>query len=199
MNTQRLWFQIAAFLALVWGGVAAVMWSTEEHVFTPEKTLALMQGAPWMKGERISGRQRSLYLDEVIRSVSKLDFSQRNRLREDGQEVIDQFMATLSDEEKSDYITRVFEGHFQAVMKGIDKLPPEERRRITGAIHRDMKKRAAKSPEMQFLVDQDSASFDKNFTKDMALFFKDAPASAKLEMGPMLEAFHARMQGFRVR
>ncbi|MBL9134108.1 MAG: hypothetical protein JNG86_23040 [Verrucomicrobiaceae bacterium] len=199
MQLQRLWFQIAAFLALVWGGVAAVMWYTEDQVFTPEKTLVLMNEAPWVEGRRVSERERSQYLDKVIHSVSRLDFSQRDEMREDGQETIDRFMGTLTDEEKNDYITRVIEGHFMAVMKGIDKLPPDERRRITGAIHRDMKKRAAKSPEMQFLVDQDPAAFDKNFTKDMGMFFKSAPPSSKMEMAPMLEAFHARMQGFRMR
>jgi hypothetical protein len=60
-----------------------------------------------------------------------------------------------------------------------------------------MKKRAAKNHEMQMLMDMDPAGFEKNFTQDMGLFFKEAPLSAKLEMAPMLEAFHARMQGLR--
>ena len=47
MPVQRLWLQVAAFLALVWAGVAAVMWVTEDSVFSPEKTLALMEQAPW--------------------------------------------------------------------------------------------------------------------------------------------------------
>lgn len=198
MNIQRLWFQVLAVLVLVWAGVWAVMWSTEDQVFTPEKTLALMEGAPWLHDKRISERERREYLDTVIRSVVKLDFNQRSTMREDGEETINHFMDSLADEEKSDYITRVIEEHFLAVMKGIDKLPAEERRRIAGTIHRDMKKRAAKNPEMQMLVDQDAASFEKNFTADMGMFFKNAPLSAKLEMAPMLEAFHARMQGLRV-
>lgn len=199
MQVQRLWIQVAAFLALVWGGVAAVMWYTEGDVYTPEKTLVLMQQAPWASGERISERQRTQYLDQVIHAVTKLDFSQRDRMREDGQETIDRFMNSLTEEEQADYITRVIEEHFMAVMRGIDKLPADERRRITGTIHRDLKKRAAKNPEVQLLVDQDAAAFEKNFTKDMGVFFKSAPTSAKLEMAPMLESFHARMQGLRVR
>ena len=199
MNIQRLWFQVFAVLVLVWAGVWAVMWTTEDQVFTPEKTLALMNGAPWYQEKRISERERHEYLSAVISSVSKLDFNQRNTMREDGEEAIDHFMNSLTDEEKGEYITRVIEEHFTAVMKGIDKLPAEERRRITGTIHRDMKKRAAKNPEMQMLVDQDSAAFEKNFTTDMGMFFKSAPLSAKLEMAPMLEGFHARMQGLRMR
>lgn len=197
MQTQRLWLQVAAFLVLVWAGVAAVMWATEDYVFTPEKTLALMSESPWYENERLGHEQRMQHLDKVITSVVKLDFSQRARMREDGEETIDRFMKSLTDEEKGEYIGRVVEEHFNAVMKGIDKLPAEDRRRIVGSIHRDMKKRTAKNPEMQLLIDMDPAGFEKNFTKDMGLFFKEAPLSAKLEMAPMLESFHARMQGLR--
>lgn len=197
MQTQRLWLQVAAFLVLVWAGVAAVMWATEDYVFTPEKTLALMSESPWYENERLGHEQRMQHLDKVITSVVKLDFSQRARMREDGEETIDRFMKSLTDEEKGEYIGRVVEEHFNAVMKGIDKLPAEDRRRIIGTIHRDMKKRTAKNPEMQLLIDMDPAGFEKNFTKDMGLFFKEAPLSAKLEMAPMLESFHARMQGLR--
>ena len=197
MQTQRLWLQVIAFLALVWAGVGAVMWVTEDYVFTPEKTLALMNEAPWLEDERLGHEQRMQHLDQVITSVVKLDFTQRARMREDGEETIERFMKSLSDEEKGEYISRVVEEHFNAVMKGIDKLPAEDRRRIVGSIHRDIKKRTAKNPEMQILIDMDPAGFEKNFTKDMGLFFKEAPLSAKLEMAPMLEAFHARMQGLR--
>ena len=197
MQTQRLWLQVAAFLVLVWAGVAAVMWATEDYVFTPEKTLALMSESPWYENERLGHEQRMQHLDKVITSVVKLDFSQRARMREDGEETIDRFMKSLTDEEKGEYIGRVVEEHFNAVMKGIDKLPAEDRRRIIGSIHRDIKKRTAKNPEMQLLIDMDPAGFEKNFTQDMGLFFKEAPLSAKLEMAPMLESFHARMQGLR--
>ena len=62
-----------------------------------------------------------------------------------------------------------------------------------------MKKKSAKNPEMQMMLDQDAASFEKSFTKDMGLFFKEAPLSMKLEMAPMLEAMQGRMQGMRMR
>ena len=197
MQTQRLWLQVIAFLVLVWAVVAAVMWLTEDYVFTPEKTLALMSESPWYENERLGHEQRMQHLDKVITSVVKLDFSQRARMREDGEETLDRFMKSLTDEEKGEYIGRVVEEHFQAVMKGIDKLPAEDRRRIIGTIHRDMKKRTAKNPEMQLLIDMDPSGFEKNFTKDMGLFVKEATLSAKLEMAPMLESLHARMQGLR--
>lgn len=199
MNIQRFWLQIAAFLILVWGAVAVVMWMTEDSVFTPEKTLSLMEGAPWFDNEDLGHEQRQQYLDKVITNVIKLDYSQRNTMREDGQETVDRFMKSLTDEEKAEYISRVVEEHFKAVMKGIEKLPAEDRRRIIGGIHRDMKKRTAQNPELQMLVGEDPVAFEKNFTKDMGFFFKEAPLSAKLEMAPMLETMHARMQGLRMR
>ena len=197
MNLQRFWFQIAAFLLLVWGVLGVVMWATEDSVFTPEKTLALMEHAPWFEDDSLGHEQRMQYVDKVITSVIKLDFAQRNIMREDGQETMERFFKSLTDEEKSEYIGRTVEENFKAVMRGIDKLPPEERRRVIGSIHREMKKKTASNPEMQLLLDQDTQGFEKNFNKEMTFFFKEAPLSAKIEMAPMLEGMQARMQGMR--
>jgi hypothetical protein len=199
MNLQRFWLQVAAFLILVWGAVAAVMWVTEDSVFSPEKTLALMAGAPWLEDQNLGAKRRGEHLDKVITSAVKLDLNQRNTLREDGQETVDRFFNSLTDEEKSDYVGRTVADSFNIVMKGIDKLPAEDRRRIIGGIFRDMKKRAADSPEMQLMLGDDPAAFEKNFARDMDLFFKEAPLSAKMKMAPMLEGMQARMQGMRIR
>ena len=199
MPVQRLWLQVAAFLTLVWGAVTVVMWVTEDSVFSPEKTLALMENAPWLADEELGEKQRKEHLDKVINSVIKLDFNQRSALREDGLEIMDRFFKSLTDEEKGEYVGRTVEENFKAVMKGLEKLPPEDRRRIIGGIQREMKKRSTKNPEMQMLLDQDAASFEKSFTKDMGLFFKEAPLSMKLEMAPMLEGMQGRMQGMRIR
>ncbi len=199
MPLQRFWFQVAAFLALVWAGVGVVMWVTEDSVFSSEKTLALMANAPWLADEDLADAPRKAYLDKVINSVIKLDFNQRSSMREDGLETMDLFFKSLTDEEKGQYVNRTVEENFKAVMKGLEKLPVEDRRRIIGGIQREMKKKASKNPEMQMMLDQDAASFEKSFTKDMGLFFKEAPLSMKLEMAPMLEAMQGRMQGMRIR
>jgi len=199
MPLQRFWFQVAAFLALVWAGVGVVMWVTEDSVFSSEKTLALMAEAPWYAYEDLAESKRKAYLDKVIHTVLKLDFNQRTEMREDGLETMDRFFKSLTDEEKSEYVNRTVEENFKAVMKGLEKLPVEDRRRIIGGIQREMKKKAAKNPEMQMMLDQSPADFEKSFTKDMGLFFKEAPLSMKLEMAPMLEGMQGRMQGMRMR
>lgn len=199
MPLQRFWFQVVAFLALVWAGVGVVMWVTEDSVFSPEKTLALMADAPWLADEDFAAASRKAYLDKVTSTVIKLDFNQRSQMREDGLETMDRFFKSLTDEEKGGYVGRTVEENFKAVMKGLEKLPVEERRRIIGGIQREMKKKAAKNPEMQLLLDQSPAEFEKSFTKDMGLFFKEAPLSMKLEMAPMFEAMQGRMQGLRMR
>ncbi len=199
MPLQRFWFQIAAFLVLVWAGVAVVMWVTEDSVYSPEKMLALMANAPWLADEDLAESKRKAYLDKTINSVLKLDFNQRSEMREEGLETIDRFFKSLTDEEKGEYVNRTVEENFKAVMKGLGKLPVEDRRRIIGGIQREMKKKASKNPEMQMMLDQDAASFEKSFTKDMGLFFKEAPLSMKLEMAPMLEGMQGRMQGMRMR
>ena len=68
-----------------------------------------MSESPWYENERLGHEQRMQHLDKVITSVVKLDFSQRARMREDGEETLDRFMKSLTDEEKGEYIGRVFE------------------------------------------------------------------------------------------
>lgn len=199
MPLQRFWFQIVAFLALVWAGVGVVMWVTEDDVFSPEKTLALMENAPWYADEDFAAAPRKTYFSKVLASVLRLDFNQRSVMREDGLETMDRFFKSLTDEEKGEYVGRTVEENFKAVMKGLEKLPLEERRRIIGGIQREMKKKAAKNPEMQMIIDQSPADFEKSFTKDMGLFFKEAPLAMKLEMAPMFEGMQGRMQGMKMR
>ncbi|WP_395739555.1 hypothetical protein [Prosthecobacter sp.] len=199
MPLQRFWLQIAAFLALVWAGVGIVMWSTEDYVFSSEKTLALMENAPWLADEKLAESKRQAYLDKVIAAYLKLDFNQRNDMREDGLEIMERFSKSLTFEEKSDYVNRTVGENFKAVMKGLEKLPPEDRRRLAGTIQREMKKKAGKDSEIQLLLDQTPADFEKSLIKDAGLFFKEAPLSAKLEMAPMFEAMQGRMQGMRMR
>lgn len=198
MPLQRFWLQIAAFLALVWAGVGIVMWSTEDYVFSSEKTLALMENAPWYADEDMAAAPRKAYFSKILASVLRLDFNQRSQMREDGLETMDRFFKSLTDEEKSEYVNRTVEENFKAVMKGLEKLPAEDRRRIIGGIQREMKKKASKNPEMQIILDQSPADFEKSFTKDMGLFFKEAPLSMKLEMAPMFEGMQGRMQGFKM-
>ncbi len=109
MPLQRFWFQIAAFLVLVWAGVGVVMWVTEDSVYSSEKTLALMENAPWLADEELADTKRKAYLDKVITSVIRLDFSQRSEMREDGLETIDRFFKSLTDEEKGAYVNRTVE------------------------------------------------------------------------------------------
>jgi hypothetical protein len=199
MQLQRFWLQIAAFLVLVWAGVAVVMWVTEDSVFSPAKTLALMENAPWYANENLADAPRKAYFDKVLASILKLNFNQRADMREDGLETMDRYFKSLTDEEKNQYIGRTVEENFKAVMKGLEKLPAEERRRIIGGIQREMKKKASKNPEMQLILDQSPADFEKSFTKDAGLFFKEAPLAMKLEMAPMFETMQGRMQGMRMR
>lgn len=199
MPLQRFWFQVAAFLVLVWAGVGVVMWVTEDSVFSSEKTLALMANAPWLDNEDYADAPRKAYFNKIVASVLKLDFNQRSEMREDGQETMERFFKSLTDEEKGEYVSRTVEENFKAVMKGLDKMPPEDRRRIIGGIQRELKKKATKNPEMQMILDQSPAEFEKSFTKDMGLFFKEAPLSMKLEMAPMFEGMQGRMQGMRMR
>lgn len=199
MPLQRFWFQIAAFLALVWAGVGVVMWMTEDSVFSSEKTLALMENAPWYANEDLAESKRKTYLDKVIHSVIKLDFNQRSTMREDGLEAMDHFFKSLSDEEKNEYVDRTVEPNIAAVLKGLEKLPAEERRRIIGGFQREMKKKNSKNPDMQVVQDLNSADFEKSFIDDRGRFFKELPLSVKLEMAPLFEVAQGRMQGMRMR
>lgn len=197
MKPRRIWLTVAMLLALIWSAVAVIMHQTDHLVSWPEKVITLVEEAPWLNGPEGSPESRRLYLSQVITNLNRLDTQQRRRLREDAQESIDRFFASLNEEEQKEYVDRTVAPFLDGLDRGLKLLPAEERKRLVGRMRNDMKGLRGTSPEGDRLSDQDREFMETMIAEDPVLFLRDAPTKTKMELAPVLEDMQSRVQGMR--
>lgn len=197
MKPRRIWLTIAILLAIIWSIVAVVMNQTDHLVSWPDKVIALAEEAPWLHGAEGTQESRQQYLDRVITNFNRLDSPQRRSLREDGQETLDKFYASLSEEEQKEYVNRTVEPYFDGISRALKLMPEEDRKRLVGRMRSEMKSLRATSKEGDRLSDQDREFMEMMIAEDPILFLREAPTKVKLELGPVLEEMQSRVQGMR--
>ncbi len=197
MRLPRHWLIALALLALIWSAVAVVMRQTDDSVSWPGKVMGLVEGAPWLDGGSVTVADRALYLQRVIMNLNRLDVSQRRSLREDGQDLIDRFFASLTPEEQKLYVDRTVEPYLTTLEAGLKRLPEEEKKRLVARLRGDLRNLRAGSSDGERLNDQDREFLELMIAEDPVLFLREAPLKVKMEMAPVLEEMQSRLQGFR--
>lgn len=197
MNPRRIWLTAAGCLLLIWSAVAWVMKETDHLVSWPEKVMDLAAAAPWLDGTEGTYEQRQQHLDRVITNLNRLDAPQKRRMREDGQEVLDRFFASLSEEEQKEYVDRTVDPYLSSLEQALKLLPEEERKRLVTRMRNDLKNLRGKSPDGERLGDQDREFMESLVAEDPVLFLREAPMKTKMELAPLLEDMQARIQGLR--
>ncbi|SKB00787.1 hypothetical protein SAMN02745166_03221 [Prosthecobacter debontii] len=197
MKRRRVWLIAGGLLILIWSGVAIVMKQTDPLVSWPEKVIALAEEAPWLHGDEGTYESRHLYLDRLITNQNRLDVSQRRRLREEGQEVLDKFFTSLTEEEQKEYVNRTVDPHLDNLDRGLKLLPTEERKRLVMRMRNDLKNLRGRTPDGDRLSDQDREFMDMMVSEDPVLFLRAAPLKTKMELAPVLEDLQSRVQGLR--
>lgn len=197
MKPRSIWLTAAGLIALVWAVVAVIMRQTDALVSWPEKVIDLANEAPWLNGRSTSGEARQQYLILLITNQNRLDSQQRRRLREDGQEALDKFFASLTEEEQKEYVNRTVDPHLDSLDRGLKLLPAEERKRLVARMRNDLKNMRSHSTEGDRLSGQDREFMDMMITEDPVLFLREAPVKTKMELAPVLEDLQSRVQGMR--
>lgn len=197
MKRRRVWLIAGGLLILIWSGVAIVMKQTDHLVSWPEKVIALADEAPWLHGEEGTYETRHVYLDRLITNQNRLDVPQRRRLREEGQEVLDKFFTSLTEEEQKEYVNRTVDPHLDNLDRGLKLLPTEERKRLVMRMRNDLKNLRGRTPDGDRLSDQDREFMDMMVSEDPVLFLRAAPLKTKMELAPVLEDLQSRVQGLR--
>lgn len=197
MKPRRIWLTVAILLAIIWSIVAVVMNQTDHLVSWPDKVIALVEEAPWLQGTEGTHESRQQYLDRVITNFNRLDSPQRRSLREDGQETLDKFYASLSEEEQKEYVNRTVEPYFDGISRALKLMPEEDRKRLVGRMRNEMKSLRGASKEGDRLSDQDREFMEMMIAEDPILFLREAPTKVKMELGPVLEEMQSRVQGMR--
>jgi len=197
MSRQRLWITTLGLLAALWSAVALVMHETDDLVSWPGKVQELVENAPWLAGEKLSDEKRRGYLARVITNYQRLDAGQRKSLREDAQEPLDKFFASLSEEEQKEYVNRTIEPLFEVIDRGLKVMPVEDRKRLITRMRGDLKNLRGGNAEGDRLAEQDRKFMEDLMAEDPLLFLRDASVKQKLELAPVLEDMQSRVQGLR--
>jgi hypothetical protein len=197
MSRQHLWITTLALLAALWSAVALVMHETDDLVSWPGKVQELVENAPWLAGEQLSDEKRRGYLARVITNYQRLDVGQRKSLREDAQEALDKFFASLSEEEQKVYVNRTIEPLFEVIDRGLKVMPVEDRKRLVTRMRGDLKNLRGGNAEGDRLAEQDRKFMEDLMAEDPLLFLRDASVKQKLELAPVLEDMQSRVQGLR--
>ncbi len=197
MSRKRIWMTAALALIAIWTVVAVVMHQTDDLVSWPGKVQDLVEQAPWLSGEKTSHEKRRSYLAQVIMNYQRLDIGQRKSLREDAQESLDKFFASLTEEEQKEYVNRTIEPLFEIIDRGLKVMPAEDRKRMVGRMRGDMKSLRGNDPDGDRLAEQDRKFMDELVAEDPMLFLREASVKQKIELAPVLEDMQGRVQGLR--
>jgi hypothetical protein len=197
MSRKRIWMTAAGLLVGIWTVVMVIMHQTDDLVSWPGKVQDLVEQAPWLVGEKTSDEKRRQYLAQVIMNYQRLDIGQRKSLREDAQESLDKFFASLTEEEQKEYVNRTIEPLFDIIDRGLKVMPAEDRKRMVGRMRGDMKSLRGNDKEGDRLAEQDRKFMDELVAEDPMLFLREASVKQKIELAPVLEDMQGRVQGLR--
>jgi hypothetical protein len=197
MSRQRIWITAAVLLAFIWSVVAVVMQQTDDLVSWPGKVIELLEETPWLKGNEIAHDPRQRYLVNVITNYNRLDPGQRRDLREDAQESLNKFFASLTEAEQKEYVNRTVDPLLDIIDKGLKAMPLEERKKLVGRMRGDMKGQRGNDKPSEPPADKDREFMESLVNEDPILFLREAPLKTKMELAPMLEEMYTRVQGFR--
>lgn len=211
MPLNRTWTAIAISLVVVWSGVTVVMWLTEDQVSSPDEVLDLMTRAPWLDNPNLNDALRLAYLDKIITNQNRLDFDQRRRLREEGEETLKNFFDSLSDKEQHHYADGTIGPHLRKVVRILDSMTPNDRRAISARLRRETggrfasagPRRSADSTRDERLAPveggraEGEGEFDDMLGFGLEMHYRDSNPAQKMEMAQMLENMQAFLQGFR--
>lgn len=192
MFLSRQWLLAAGLLVVIWSGVAVVMRLTEDAVSSPEKVLELIQEPEWKSLGQTERRDR---LGTVIMNLNRLTFDQRGDLRDEESGALERFVESLSDDEKKRFVDETVAPRFEAIIKGLDAMPEEERERFIARLRKDFKERPPPGMPEEFRM-ADEATFREVMDKDLRSGFRDASTTEKLKLAPVLEDIQRRLQGF---
>ena len=83
------------------------------------------------------------------------------------------------------------------IAQGLKAMSPEERKRMTSRTRSEVKNLRNQSADGDRLAKQDQEFIELMIEEDPALFLRELPTKQKMELGPLLEEMHSRVQGMR--
>lgn len=181
-------------LALVWGLVAAVMQFAHRASPTPEKVTAYVESHPL---EGLSEADRERIVRRLAAQINQLDFEQRRQAREsrDENDPGHRFFRSMTPKERVLFTELTIGPTFNHLMKALNEMKPEQRRRIAEeSITRLRKMGGWSERESSDWGERGEEIFSKVASEGLRAYYEEGNAETKLDLAPVLEEMQELLQ-----
>lgn len=177
-------WRVLIILAAVWLVAGGVIWWTRVARPTPEAVTAYIAKHPI---DSLPDNKRAEVIDTVVSQLNRLNFEERQKVRKSG---IDRnFFAKLTPEERQHFLDATLPEGFRQLMLALNKMKPEERKKI---VQRALDDLAKENPESNSRIDEKEVQ--KMIGQGVESFYQDASAEVKLDFAPVLEQLQRATQ-----
>ncbi|MCX7868667.1 MAG: hypothetical protein N2322_01835 [Terrimicrobiaceae bacterium] len=181
------WPRLLLILAAVWLAVGAAVYLARSAKPTAASFAAYVREHPL---EGLESSRRAEVLEEMARRLNRLNFEERQKLRE---ERFDRdLFRQLTPEERRQFLERTMPEGFRQLMLALNAMKPEERRRIVRRALEDIER---DSPEIASRISEEDAQ--KVMAEGLGAFYEEASAEVKLDFAPVIERLQQATQGLR--
>lgn len=199
MARKRILLQALAALLLVWGVVAGVRAMAGSKRVTADKIRIEIVDAgfeDWSDGipEGANATGRRERIDKVAEMFNQLDFAERDRARE--QRIGEDFFLRLAPSEKDRFVGLTLEKSMQSLIRALDAMNPEERRKIVERGLREIEDGRTEE-EMRRAEEMSEDLLNRITQEGVKAYFEQAGADTKLDLAPLMDAMDGVIKGMR--
>lgn len=199
MARKRIVIQSLLVLAVVWAGVAGIRGFAGSKRVTAEKIRAEITAAnfaDWSQGIPAGAApdQRREPIERVAGMFNALDFAEREQARQE--QIGEAFFRRLAPREKERFVELTVEKSMQSLMRALDAMSAEERRKIVERGLREIEEGRTQE-EMQRAQEMSEELLTRITTEGVKAYFSEAGADTKLDLAPLMEAMDGVVKGLR--
>lgn len=183
----KTYWKSIAILVGVWIVAGIVILSLRAARPTAESVARLIESQPLAQ---VSANERRAVIDRVAEQINRLDFEQRQELRE---KLGDRrFFESLTEDEQLYFLEKTLPEGFRQLMLALNKMTPERREKV---VRRAMEDLERDSPEVaQRIGDERARTF---IAQGIESFYENASAEVKLDFAPVIELLQRETQNLR--
>ena len=164
-------------LFLVWslaaGAILIVDWTRP----TPQKFISYVATHPL---EGLAAAQRARIIDRAARIINGFSTEQRRELKRSG--ALRAFFVKLTSEERRRFAEMTLPAGFRAMIKTLNKMDPEERKKLAERTLRDVRRGSAVADELG-----EEGDVESMISRGSGIFQKEADPQVKLDFAPVFE------------
>jgi len=188
---MNLWIKGGIAIAVIWALAAGVAFMAKQAQPTPEKLLTYLRDHP-VTAE--AGARREAVIDEVAKTLNRLDFEQRRQLQRSQE--LRSFFESLDGAEQEDFIEKTLPEGFRQMMLAFNKMEPDRRKRLVNQAIADIER--ADTEARRAIPDEfNEAAAQKIIDEGLQAFYTEASADVKLDFAPVIERLQQSLQSMR--